>query len=80
MLCNYGVACWRVIKRFLEDINYQKDIESIKALIVKRRIKSVRAEAPSDLNDYVDELFSNNPKTIEVKLVRELLKDLKQHI
>lgn len=74
---NYGVACWRVIKRFLEDINYQKDIETIKALIVKRRIKSVRAEAPSDLNAYVDELFSNNPKTIEVKLVRELHRVLK---
>lgn len=74
---DYGIACWKVIETFLSDINFKIDINTIKSTIVKRRIKSVKAKAPEDFSCYVDELFSDNAKTIEVKLVKEFHRVLK---
>ena len=74
---DYGIACWKVIKKFLNDIDFKTDINVIKSTIVKRAIKSVKEKAPEEFLSYIDELFSENPKTTEVKLVKEFHKVLK---
>ena len=74
---DYGIACWKVIEKFLNDINYKTDINTIKSKIVKRKIGSVKEKAPEEFSSYVDELFSNQPKTTEVMLVKEFHRVIK---
>jgi len=74
---DYGIACWKVIEKFLNDIDFKTEINVIKSTIVKRTIKSVKEKAPEEFLSYIDELFSENPKTTEVKLVKEFHKVLK---
>lgn len=74
---DYGIACWKVIEKFLNDIDFKTDINVIKSTIVKRAIKSVKEKAPEEFLSYIDELFSENPKTTEVKLVKAFHKFLK---
>ena len=74
---DYGIACWKAIKKFLNDIGFKTDINVIKSTIVKSAIRSVKEKAPEEFLSYIDELFSENPKTTEVKLVKEFHKVLK---
>jgi hypothetical protein len=75
--CDYGNAGWEVIRKYLEDNNINIDIRQIKLEIVKRKIKSVNSHPRDDFYNYVDEMFSNNIITKEVKLVNECHKIIK---
>lgn len=75
--CDYGVAGWEVIRKYLEDNNINVPVNKLKADITKRIIKSVNSQPSDDFFDRVDEMFSTNPITKEVKLVIECHRILK---
>ena len=75
--CDYGIAGWEIIRKYLQNNNIDIPVNKIKADITKRIIKSVNSQPSDSLFDYVDEMFSNNPITKEVKLVIECHRILK---
>lgn len=75
--CDYGKAGWEVIRKYFENNNIKIDINQIKLEITKIGIKSVHKEPADDFYNYVDELFSDNSVTKEVKLVKECYRIIK---
>ena len=76
--CDHGCAAYKVIEDFLEQNNLEYDINTIKCDITKRRISSVSSQPDDNFVNYVEEMFSNNVVTKEVKLVKECHRILKR--
>lgn len=82
IFCPYGYAGWNAIKEYLSINNIDVDLDKIKAIILKEKIKSVRVAPPEEFFEYVEELFTDNATKKEVKLVQEcyrIIKTLQPH-
>jgi hypothetical protein len=74
---DYGTTGWKTIKEYF-DKNYIKvDLNKIKSEIVKRKVKYIKNQPEDKFYDYIDEMFSDNINTKEVKLVTECYKIIK---
>jgi hypothetical protein len=75
--CDYGYAAWNVIKEYFDNNKINIDLEQVKLNVIKRKVKSVGNLADEEFYGYIDEMFSDNPKTKEVKLVLECYRIIK---
>lgn len=75
--CDYGYAGWNAIKEYFANNNINIDLEKMKVDIIKEKIKNIKNIADEEFYGYVDEMFSNNTKTKEVKLVLECYRIIK---
>lgn len=72
-----GIAGWNAIKEVFTERNLDINIKELKAKLVKRMTSSIDEKIGMELAPYIDEMYSNNVTTPEVKLVLECFRILK---
>lgn len=75
--CDGGFASWNAIIDYFKLNNIEVDLETLKINIVKEKVKSIDNIADEVFYGYIDEMFSNNAKTSEVKVVLECYRIIK---
>ncbi len=75
--CDYGIAGWHIIEEVLKENKIDVSINQIKIDITKKRINCVHKKPDNEFYDFIDELYNENSKIEEVKLVRECHRILK---